>query len=228
MIEFSDISIGCRYTRPWLAEKWDYASHHAISRGVITPLGQRTIVLFVTRIKQKGTRSICSIAGSITLPSSTGEELNWRPSGFEQISRATSCSASSTTCLLLMTSPLINRSLVDSMLRRSIRSLQPAGCRGASEKKCHNGRLTLPGAPRSAPDALAHARASASQGSAASATRIAAYTTITASFESTRCPAAAARPCATSSAARPPRSAVPRARCSAARDRVRSRSAADP
>jgi hypothetical protein len=36
-----------------LAAAWGYESHHAISRGVVTPQGEKVIILFVTRIKQE-------------------------------------------------------------------------------------------------------------------------------------------------------------------------------
>jgi putative restriction endonuclease len=51
-MDFSALTLGSRYTRPELARLWGYESHHALSRGVITPRGQNVIVLFVTRIKQ--------------------------------------------------------------------------------------------------------------------------------------------------------------------------------
>lgn len=53
MIHFSQIRVGGEYDRPTLARMWGYATHHAISRGVITPAGQSLIVLFVTRYKQE-------------------------------------------------------------------------------------------------------------------------------------------------------------------------------
>ena len=48
----SFLMIGAKYTRPELAERWGYESHHAISRGVVTPQGENLIILFVTRLKQ--------------------------------------------------------------------------------------------------------------------------------------------------------------------------------
>ena len=51
-VKFNDLNIGDEYERPQLAEHWGYASHHAISRGVITPKGTRYIILFVTKEKQ--------------------------------------------------------------------------------------------------------------------------------------------------------------------------------
>jgi putative restriction endonuclease len=53
MIEFTDIIIGKEYDRPTLAAMWGYQTFHAISRGVVTPRGQKLIVLFVTKEKQE-------------------------------------------------------------------------------------------------------------------------------------------------------------------------------
>jgi len=52
-VNFQGLTIGAEYERPRLAEHWGYRSHHAISRGVITPAGTRYIVLFVTKEKQE-------------------------------------------------------------------------------------------------------------------------------------------------------------------------------
>lgn len=52
-INFDLLAIGQEYERPFLAEEWGYGSHHAISRGVITPAGQNVVVLFVTHEKQQ-------------------------------------------------------------------------------------------------------------------------------------------------------------------------------
>ena len=52
-VTFDDLRIGEEYERPQLAEHWGYVSHHAISRGVITPKGTRYIILFVTKEKQE-------------------------------------------------------------------------------------------------------------------------------------------------------------------------------
>lgn len=51
-MNLSSLTIGARYTRPELARRWGYASHHALGRGVFTPKGRNVIVLFVTRVKQ--------------------------------------------------------------------------------------------------------------------------------------------------------------------------------
>lgn len=52
-IDFHDLVVGSEYERPQLVELWGYKSHHAISRGVVTPTGKRLIVLFVTKEKQQ-------------------------------------------------------------------------------------------------------------------------------------------------------------------------------
>lgn len=49
----SALEIGAHYTRPYLSQLWGYASHVAISRGVVTPAGGGYIILFVTRDKQR-------------------------------------------------------------------------------------------------------------------------------------------------------------------------------
>lgn len=53
MLDFSSIEIGKKFHRPWLANKWAFAGHEAISKGVFCPKGGGQIILFVTRIKQK-------------------------------------------------------------------------------------------------------------------------------------------------------------------------------
>src|SRR5262249_38046005 len=52
-MDLSFLVMGARYTRPELARRWGYESHHALSRGVVTPQGERVILLFVTRVKQE-------------------------------------------------------------------------------------------------------------------------------------------------------------------------------
>src|SRR5579883_1090833 len=52
-MDLSSLAIGAKYTRPELAGRWGYTSHHAIGRGVVTPRGENLIILFVTRIKQE-------------------------------------------------------------------------------------------------------------------------------------------------------------------------------
>ncbi|MFM5055327.1 HNH endonuclease [Aeromonas veronii] len=52
-ISFEALTIGAEYERPQLAVLWGYKSHHAISRGVITPAGTQVVILFVTKEKQE-------------------------------------------------------------------------------------------------------------------------------------------------------------------------------
>jgi putative restriction endonuclease len=52
-ITTDQLTIGHAYERPQLAEMWGYTSWEAISRGVITPAGQKVIVLFITHEKQE-------------------------------------------------------------------------------------------------------------------------------------------------------------------------------
>lgn len=52
-ISMSSLVVGRQYERPELAKLWGFASHHAISRGVVTQTGLPYIVLFVTHKKQK-------------------------------------------------------------------------------------------------------------------------------------------------------------------------------
>ena len=52
-MDLSFLTVGEKYTRPVLARRWGYASHHAISRGVVTPQSGKVIILFVTRVKQE-------------------------------------------------------------------------------------------------------------------------------------------------------------------------------
>lgn len=51
-VDFSKIVIGGQYDRPTLARLWGYSDWHAIGRGVVTPAGRQSIILFVTREKQ--------------------------------------------------------------------------------------------------------------------------------------------------------------------------------
>ena len=52
MVSFDQICVGQAYSRPQLAATWGYASHEALSRGVVTPKEDNKIILFVTRDKQ--------------------------------------------------------------------------------------------------------------------------------------------------------------------------------
>ena len=47
------LTLGRLYTRPELAELWGYKRFEAISKGVVTPAGGGSIILFVTRQKQE-------------------------------------------------------------------------------------------------------------------------------------------------------------------------------
>lgn len=51
-ISFANIIKSSTYSRQTLAELWNYASFHAIARGVVTPRNDNKIVLFVTEEKQ--------------------------------------------------------------------------------------------------------------------------------------------------------------------------------
>ena len=53
MINFTNIEIGKKYERPWLAKEWGYRGYQAFSKGVFCPSNSNQIILFVTRIKQK-------------------------------------------------------------------------------------------------------------------------------------------------------------------------------
>jgi len=52
-INFSDLKVGGFYDRIFLAKLWGYQGHEAISKGVITPASSNSIVLFVTKDKQR-------------------------------------------------------------------------------------------------------------------------------------------------------------------------------
>jgi len=51
-IDFAPLEFGQGYERKFLAKLWGYKGHQAIDRGVITPVGTKYIILFVTKIKQ--------------------------------------------------------------------------------------------------------------------------------------------------------------------------------
>jgi len=53
MVNFTNIEIGKKYERPWLAKEWGYRGYQGFSKGVFCPANSRQIILFVTRIKQK-------------------------------------------------------------------------------------------------------------------------------------------------------------------------------
>jgi len=50
-VSFSKISAGSTWTRQELADLWNYATFHAIARGVVTPAGDNKIILFVSEEK---------------------------------------------------------------------------------------------------------------------------------------------------------------------------------
>lgn len=52
-MDFSSLIIGEEYDRPYLAKLWGYGAYNAISRGVVTPKGERNVILFITREKQE-------------------------------------------------------------------------------------------------------------------------------------------------------------------------------
>ncbi len=52
-ISFETLIPGEEYERPELAKLWGYRSWNALGRGVVTPTGEKTVVLFVTREKQE-------------------------------------------------------------------------------------------------------------------------------------------------------------------------------
>lgn len=52
-MDFSTLIVGNTYSRPYLARLWGYESFNAISRGVVTPKGEKSIILFITREKQQ-------------------------------------------------------------------------------------------------------------------------------------------------------------------------------
>jgi len=51
-VSFENITVGQMYTRPELARLWEYESHQALARGVVTPKNDNKIILFVTEEKQ--------------------------------------------------------------------------------------------------------------------------------------------------------------------------------
>ncbi|MCC6242249.1 MAG: HNH endonuclease, partial [Gemmatimonadaceae bacterium] len=67
--DLTPLERGCLYTRPELAALWGYAGYQAFARGVFTPQGARTIVLFVTREKQQGLTAY--------LDALVGDHLTW-------------------------------------------------------------------------------------------------------------------------------------------------------
>ncbi len=52
-VNFKSINFGQSYERDFLAKLWGYKSRKAIERGVVTPVGTKYIILFVTKIKRE-------------------------------------------------------------------------------------------------------------------------------------------------------------------------------
>ncbi|MDR3695506.1 HNH endonuclease [Mucilaginibacter sp.] len=52
-VSFNDLKIGKFYDRNFLTELWGYKGRQAISKGVVTPANSNSIVLFVTKEKQR-------------------------------------------------------------------------------------------------------------------------------------------------------------------------------
>jgi putative restriction endonuclease len=52
-INFTSLEFGQSYERKFLAKLWGYKGHQAIDRGVVTPVGTKYIIFFVTKIKQQ-------------------------------------------------------------------------------------------------------------------------------------------------------------------------------
>lgn len=52
-ISFKSLEFGKTYDRPFLAKLWGYRSFHALSKGVVTPVGTNYIIFFVTKDKQE-------------------------------------------------------------------------------------------------------------------------------------------------------------------------------
>jgi hypothetical protein len=52
-VMFNELQLGQSYDRLFLAKLWEYENSQPIKRGVITPKDTNTIILFVTKEKQK-------------------------------------------------------------------------------------------------------------------------------------------------------------------------------
>jgi hypothetical protein len=55
-VSFKSLKVGNTYSRNELAKTWGYKSFHAIARGVVTPQGGNSIIVFVTEEKQRSAR----------------------------------------------------------------------------------------------------------------------------------------------------------------------------
>ncbi len=53
LLDFRSLIVGEEYDRPYLAKLWGYETYNAISRGVVTPKGEKNIILFITKDKQE-------------------------------------------------------------------------------------------------------------------------------------------------------------------------------
>ncbi len=53
LVSFEELEFGQSYERPFLAKLWGYQSFHALSKGVVTPVGTKYIIFFVTKEKQE-------------------------------------------------------------------------------------------------------------------------------------------------------------------------------
>jgi len=51
-VSFDTLTVGAEYDRTDLAAVWGYEGHQALGRGIVTPAGEPTIVLFVTERQQ--------------------------------------------------------------------------------------------------------------------------------------------------------------------------------
>lgn len=78
--DLTPLERGCLYTRPELAALWGYAGYQAFARGVFTPQGARTIVLFVTREKQASlTAYVDALVGDhLTWEGEAGHQSDYR------------------------------------------------------------------------------------------------------------------------------------------------------
>ena len=66
IIDFSQIKPWSSYSRNDLAQVWGYKGYQAIARGVVTPSGDRKIILFVTDEKQESAEQYSNeLKGSI-------------------------------------------------------------------------------------------------------------------------------------------------------------------
>ena len=71
-MDMSSLTIGAKYTRPELAERWGYESHHALGRGVVTPQGEKIIragdhqaeqAMYVVRVTDGKFKIVSQVSG---------------------------------------------------------------------------------------------------------------------------------------------------------------------